>query len=143
MYVFILTWEVLVTSATSTCCQKSMVATFRWLSKSCQFNFVTFNPINILYGLPIGVQSHSQRVSIMIVRFSFKPKSLFLSIYIMKKYACMFIHLFIIDIMDKQTGQLLNWVQQKSSFLIGQLSTAYICDWLTKVKQIYASSFFI
>ena len=26
---------------------------------------------------------------------------------------------------------------QKSSTLIGQLATVHICDWLTKVKQIY------
>ena len=36
-------------------------------------------------------------------------------------------------------GELINWVLQKSSTLIGQLATGtvHICDWLTKVKQIY------
>ena len=28
-------------------------------------------------------------------------------------------------------------VQQKSSTLIGQLATVHICDWLTKIAQIY------
>ena len=30
--------------------------------------------------------------------------------------------------------ELINWVLQKLSTLIGQLATAHICDWLTKVK---------
>ena len=37
-------------------------------------------------------------------------------------------------------GELKNWVQQKSSTLIGQLATVHICDWLTKVIQIYEPS---
>ena len=41
--------------------------------------------------------------------------------------------------MDKQTGQLINWVLQKLSFLIGQLAAAHICDWL-KIKWIYKPS---
>ena len=41
------------------------------------------------------------------------------------------------------TGWLITWVLQKSSSLIGQLATIHICDWLTKVKQIYESSFLL
>ena len=36
-------------------------------------------------------------------------------------------------------GELINLVLQKSSTLLGQLATAHICDWLTKVKWIYES----
>ena len=32
---------------------------------------------------------------------------------------------------------------QKSSTLIGQLATVHICDWLTKVKQIYEQGMLI
>ena len=39
--------------------------------------------------------------------------------------------------------KLLNWVIQKSSTLIGQQATVHIYDWLTKVKQIYESSFLL
>ena len=42
--------------------------------------------------------------------------------------------------MEIHYKMLLNWVLQKSSTLIGQLSTVHICDWLIKVKQIYELS---
>ena len=45
--------------------------------------------------------------------------------------------------MDKKTGWLINWELQKSSSLIGHLTTVCICEWLTKVKQIYDPSFLL
>ena len=42
--------------------------------------------------------------------------------------------------MDIYLGQLINWVLQKSSTLIGQLATVHNCDWLTKDKRIYKIS---
>ena len=37
-------------------------------------------------------------------------------------------------------GRLVDGVLKKSSTLIGQLATVHICDWLTKVEQIYEPS---
>ena len=47
------------------------------------------------------------------------------------------------DQMDIYSGQLINWVLQKTSTLIGKLATVHICDWLTKVQQIYEPSWLL
>ena len=52
---------------------------------------------------------------------------------------CIYVTIFenVNKIYGDNRGELINLVQQKLSTLLGQLATAYICDWLTKVKRIY------
>ena len=42
--------------------------------------------------------------------------------------------------MNIYLGQLINWLLQKLSILIGRLAIVHICDWLIKDKQIYKLS---